>query len=136
MAEVDYGQDIDWADDMSPTAELVSGVKLLSQAVYRRLITPKGSCLDSPDDGLALEDFLHEGLTEAELAAIPGQVRQEILKDDRIIGVDIEATKTLTDGLLGFELAITCTPSEGPDFDLTISVSAAAVKLLSANEAS
>lgn len=131
MAEVSYGTDLDWLDDMNPTGQLVEGFTLLGQAVYRRLITPRGSVLDSPDDGLALEEFLHAPLTEAALAAIPGQVRQEILKDERIVGAEIDITADLFSVPRGFSLAIRCTPSEGPDFELVISVSEAATKLVS-----
>lgn len=135
MPEVDYGTDLDWLDDMNPTGAMVSGTTLLGQAVYRRLITPRGSCLDSPDDGLALEEFLHAPLTDAALAAIPGQVRQEILKDERIAGVDIQASTQLIGRGAGFSLAIRCTPAAGPDFELVVSVSVAATKLLSLKEA-
>lgn len=123
---VDYGTDLDWASDLAKNAGTVSGTKLLGQAVFRRLITPRGSAFDCPDDGLDIQEFLSLPMTQAQLAAVPGVIRQEILKDERITGAEIALTK-LADG---FDLKIRCTPSEGPDFELTLGVSAAAVKLL------
>ncbi len=123
---VDYGLDLDWAADLSKTAGTVTGTKLLGQAVYRRLVTARGSALDCPDDGLDIRELLSLPMTTAQLAAVPGLVRQEIVKDERIQDATIIVTK-LADG---FDLAIRLTPAEGPDFELTLGVSAAAVKLL------
>ena len=126
----DFGTDLDFQDDLDPAGRLVSGTKLLGQAAYHRLITPRGACLDSPDDGLDLHEYLSKGLTPTELATIPGEVRLELLKDERFIGADIGMTNTPD----GFDLKIRITPSAGPDFELVLSVGEAAVKLLSLAE--
>lgn len=131
MASVDYGTDLSWADDLDLLGRSVTGTELLGQAVYRRLRTPRGSCLDAPDDGLDVAEFLSAALTEARIAAIPALVQQEILKDERIADVTVNMSR-FSDG---FNLTIWCTPAGGPSFELTIDVTAAAVKLLSINEA-
>lgn len=123
---VDYGTDLDWGADLSKTAGTVSGTKLLGQAVYHRLMTPRGSQLDCPDDGIDLQEYLSLPMTPAQLAGVPGEVRQEILKDERIQDAEVIMTKLVD----GFKLTIRCTPAEGPDFELTLGVDAAATKLL------
>lgn len=132
MADVDYGTDLDWQDDLDPSGRTVSGTKLLGQAAYHRLITPRGSCLDSPNDGLDLHEYLSRAMTPVELATIPGEVRLELLKDERFNGAEIVMTKNAD----GFDLAIQITPSAGPNFELVISVTQAAVVLLSLTEVS
>src|SRR5678815_5483461 len=123
---VDYGTDLDWAADLSKTAGTVSGTKLLGQAAFHRLSTPRGTALDCPDDGLDLREYLSLPMTAADLAAVPGEVSQELRKDERFQDADVTVTKLVD----GFKLAIVITPAEGPDFELTLGVSAAAVKLL------
>lgn len=116
---------------MDPAGRTVTGTKLLGQAAYHRLITPLGACLDSPDAvTVDLHEFLSKGMTPAELAAVPGQCRRALLDDERFIGAEIVLTPTAD----GFDLAITITPSEGPDFELVLAVGDAAVKLLALTE--
>ncbi len=123
---VDYGTDLDWADDLDPTGRVVSGTLLLGQAAYRRLRTRRGSCLDCPDDGIDIQEYLSLAMTPAALSAIPGEVSAELRKDERFVAADVVVTK-ITEGL---HFAIEITPSEGPTFDLTLSVTDAGVKLL------
>lgn len=122
-----YGTDIDWGDDMSATCRMVAGIRLLAQRAMHRLSTPRGMCLDSPDDGLDLAEFLSKGLTPTELASIPGEVENELRKDEAFLDASVTPTR-FDDGL---HLAITITPSAGPDFDLVLGVGPAGVKLLS-----
>src|SRR5258708_5265369 len=84
-----FGVDIDWGDDLNPTGRLVRGTELLAQAVHHRLRTPRGACLDAPDDGLDLAEYLSNGMTPAQLAAIPGEIRSELLKDERFQDADV-----------------------------------------------
>ncbi len=123
---VDYGTDLDWGADLSKTAGTVTGTKLLGQAAYHRLMTPRGSALDCPDDGLDLAEYLSLAMTETQLAAVPGEVASELRKDERFQDAEVVLTK-LPDG---FNLKIRITPAEGPDFELRLGVSDAGVKLL------
>lgn len=128
---VDFGVDLDWADDLNPTGRLVSGIELLGQALFHRLRTPRGACLDAPDDGLDLSEYLSRGMTPAELAAVPGEIRSEILKDERFLDADVTFTQTTPDT---FRVRILVTPSAGPEFELVLGVADAAVKLLKITE--
>jgi len=74
-ASPDFGSDLDWADDLNPTGRLISGVELLGQAAFHRLRTPRGACQDAPDDGLDLAEYLSQGMTPAEQAQVPGEIR-------------------------------------------------------------
>lgn len=128
MADPDFGTDLDWADDLDPSGRMISGARLLGQAAFHRLITPRGACLDAPDDGLDVAEFLSLGLTPTEKTGIPGQIAAELRKDERFLDAEVEMTDVPPDG---FRLKIRITPSAGPEFDLVLSVSAAATKLVS-----
>lgn len=126
-----FGVDLDWRDDLNPTGRLVSGVELLRQAAFHRLNTPRGACLDAPDDGLDLSEYLSNGMTPAEIAAIPGEIRSELLKDERFLEAEITFTQIEPDS---FRFKIVITPSAGPEFELVLAVADAAVKLISLSE--
>ena len=124
---VDFGTDISCAEDFDDQASEVSGTMLLSQAVYRRITTPRGTLIDDEDYGLDVRALLHKGMTPVEVAAMPGQLRQEILKDERISRCDV-VLKQLNPNT--WKLGIRCESAEGP-FTLTVSVSDAKALLLS-----
>lgn len=122
----DFGLDLDCADDLSADMRTVSGVAGVAQAIYRRLTTPRGMVLDALDYGYDVRSLLHKGQTPIQKAAIPGLIRSEILKDDRIASVEVEVT-TFTNDTIG--LAIRCETAEGP-FELVLDISAAIAKLV------
>jgi len=123
-----FGVDLDWSDDLNPTGRLVRGFELLGQAAHHRLRTPRGACQDAPNDGLDLAEYLSNGMTPAQIAAIPGDIRSELLKDSRFLDADVVATQPSPGS---FRLEIQITTSAGPTFDLVLSVSDAKIKLLS-----
>ncbi len=128
-----WGVDLDWKDDLAPTGRLVRGFELLAQAVFHRLRTPRGACQDAPDDGLDLAEYLSSPMTPAQIASVPGEIRSELLKDERFVEADVTFTQQAPDA---FRFRIQITPSVGPEFDLVIGVKNAAVKLLAVNEVS
>ena len=81
--------------------------------------------IDAPDYGFDLRSLLHKGMTPAERAAIPGLVRAEVLKDQRVQRAEVQLTEVAPDTL---KLSIRCFTAEGP-FRMTLHVSAAAVLL-------
>lgn len=129
MTAIDYGTDLDWRDDVTATGSTISGTALLGQAVYHRLITPRGQLYDDEDYGLGLQGLLHAPMTAVERASLSGRIRNEILKDERLAGVDVTLTSATP-----FELMIDMrvTPSDGPAFKLVVSAStiAASITLL------
>ena len=126
MATPDYGKDISCTDRYDPVGRYVSGSQALMQAVYRRLTTPRGSVPRAPNYGLDLRSFMSIELTRAAMAAIPAQIEQEVLKDERIESVKVviaaHDARSLT-------LTVTCSGALGP-FRLTLVVSAVTVALL------
>ncbi|WP_437982919.1 hypothetical protein [Sorangium sp. So ce117] len=121
-----FGVDFDCADDLTELMELASGPRALAQAVYRRLTTPRGALLDAPDYGYDLRELLSRGMTSADLAAIPGIIRSEVTKDERIFDVTTRVSRPAPDTL---ELSVHCTTAEGP-FTLVLKVTAETVALL------
>lgn len=109
----------------------VSGRTLLSQSLVRRLTTPTGSVVDSPNDCVDIRGWVSSGVTQAELQNIAGNLKTEIEKDERVVAATVavafnSATQTLT-------ITINVQSGYGP-FSLTLTVANLTVSVLLANE--
>jgi len=122
---VNYGSDFDCTNDLNPALTLVSGRLCLAQALYRRLITPRGGLFYDPNYGLGIQNYLNAGLTPAQIARINSLCDAEYLKDDRVIASQTQGTY-LT-GVL--TLVSLVTDGVGP-FPLTVAVTSVTTALL------
>lgn len=114
MSTVDFGADTSCTDELRP-GRVVAGVDLVSDAIYRRLTTPRGRLIDDPDYGLDVRAFLGSALTPRELAGIPGTIRGEIKKDPRVDVCAVRVTReTAGLGTEMLRIEITCTTAIGP----------------------
>lgn len=112
-------------------ARLTGDQRVLAQAVRMRLDTKKGTLWTAPDYGLSLSDYVERGITADELARIPGDVRAELEKDERIDGVVVNASTTKTSsGGYSLILDIRITPSGGTEFSMTLAVDQLTIQLL------
>ncbi len=119
----DFGRDVSCTDTMR-TGRLVSGPRLVAEACYRRLITPRGTLLGGEDEanyGLDLGGLLGSSTSAAEVAALPGRIRNELLKDERVESVEALVTATTTAGSTSYVIDVTGTTAEGP-FELKLAV--------------
>lgn len=88
-----FGRDVS-ATDRVRAGVIVTGARLVAEALYRRWITPKGSVEDHPDDGEDVEQWCGCSFTEDELASIGPKLRAEGKKDDRIGTLDVLVRRT------------------------------------------
>lgn len=129
-----YGTD-SYCYDVLRAGRLVSGAELVAQALFRRLITPRGTLRDGAEGetyGFDVQEFIGQVGTQAAIDAVPDIVVAEVLKDDRIDTVAVSASKTQDSrGLVTIVLNIDATLRDPADsFTLTISVSDVSVQLL------
>jgi len=120
-----FGIDLDCAEDLTPDMRLVTGPRLLAQALVRRLNTPRSGLIDDPNYGFDLRSLLSKGQTVAQRATIPGLVQAEVLKDERVASAEIQI---LTFTPIAMVLTIRVGTATGP-FRMTVDVNAAAVVL-------
>ena len=128
-----YGLDT-WCSDSLRTGRLASGRVLVAQALYRRQITPRGTLRGGDEEanyGIDLAGYV--GADPALSAVIlPGIIRGELLKDDRVSDVVVEVLSATTAAGL---VTLTITESvllhgDSEPFSLTIAVSAVGAVLL------
>jgi len=127
----DFGRDVSCLDSLR-LGQYVSGVRLVAEAAYRRLITPRGTLRGGAGEaeyGLDLTDMIGSVRTKSDAKALAGMIRNELLKDERIATVDASVTP-IADGITTtFSVVVLATTKEGP-FSLNLAVSAVTVDIL------
>lgn len=135
MSEADFGLDTSCTTELR-TGVLVTGKRLLAEACFRRLITPRGMLVGSEDEenyGLDISQLCGRLQSEADRASIPGQIANELTKDDRVQAVDATVLATKTGPGWTYQITISVTSDVGP-FELTVGVDAVSAQLLGIKE--
>lgn len=86
MANIDpdFGSDVSTFPDVPVGLPLMTGRRVLGEALLRRLMTPRGLLRFHPDYGMNIRDFLHDGVTDEELHRLKANVEAEAEKDERV----------------------------------------------------
>ncbi len=132
----DFGRDIACTDSIR-TGRFSTGVRLVAEACYRRLVTPRGSLRGGEkeaDYGFDLSTMIGTTNTKALAVALPGMISSELLKDERLAAVSVTVSQTVDGPAVGFDVRIEGTTDEGP-FTLVLAVSQVTVELLGITEA-
>lgn len=125
-----YGRDTYAADRIVP-GRIATGGQLLGLALYRRYKTPRGTLLDDLNYGLPIAQWQNAPFTRDLVASIPGQLRNEGLKDPRIDSLDITVAETTTSGVIrAITITINGVGAQGETFDLVMHVDDVTVELL------
>jgi phage baseplate assembly protein W len=115
-----YGTEIKWTWDRGLIpGHTVSGVDVVAQAQMIRLDTRRGSCPGAPNDGISLKEMLHSEATPAALGRLPGVIRTELLKDDRVRSVDVALVPNSRGG---YDLRINGVCKYGETYSLVLPV--------------
>lgn len=134
MAVVDYGRELSCTDQIS-TVRYVTGARLVAEAAYRRLTTPRGLLRggeDEADYGLDLLELVGSVRSDADAASLPGRIRNELAKDDRIATGTLDVVVDVSeDGAKGkrFSVRIEAQTGAGP-FTLTLAVNDVSVEIV------
>lgn len=130
--ETYYGRDTSCTDQLRP-GRFVTGARLVAEAAYRRLTTPRGMLRGGDDEanyGLDLCGLVGSSSAKADAAALPGRITAELLKDERIESVEVEVLATVEGPATTLQITISALTSEGPTFELVLLASAVTVELL------
>lgn len=123
-----FGLDLSCVDDLLPTLGTVSGRRLLSEAVVRRITTPRGRLIDDPNFGIDIRLWLDDDVTPADIQRRIRAVDAEIERDERVVNSTTQVVSFVNGDLV---LRIVLEPSDEPSFSLTLSVTALTVEILS-----
>lgn len=128
---VDYGRDTSCTTSRR-TGRLASGRVLLGEAAYRRITTPRGMLRGGEEEesyGIDILSLVGASNPRAVAARLPGQIRDEILKDERFTDATAIVTTVQNGPAFEFLISIEIESSEGP-FTLKIGVNEVSAELL------
>lgn len=129
---VNFGYDTSCVTGLR-TGRFVSGPRLVAEAAYRRLSTPRGSLKGGEaeqDYGFDLTDLIGKMATPSQEAAVPGQIEQELLQDERIDSVDVPPIVSVKTGpSVAWTITINGQTALGP-FQLVLGVTEVSVSIL------
>jgi hypothetical protein len=123
---LDFGVDLSCVSDLQPHMGVVSGRRLVAEAIARRLQTPKGALLDDPNYGYDLVGQLDNDVQQGDLGRISSAVTTECLKDQRVFS----ASTTVSFALEELLVTISLVTNLGP-FSLVLQASQVTVAILS-----
>lgn len=134
-----YGVEV-WCTDSLVTGRLVSGWRVVAQALYRRLITPRGTLRGGAEQaayGVDLAEYIGRVAYPGVIATLPGLVRGEFLKDDRVADALVTVTSdTATNGAVAITIvAVVQLQDTDEQFALTITADSGGVQLALAEAA-
>lgn len=119
-----YGVDLSCIEDVSETLEEVDAFSPIGivQALLRRLSTPRGALIDDPSYGLDLRGMLNRGVAVRDLVDLSGQIRSEILKDDRVDVATVSVAFASAATTLRVSIRVTPFDTSLRDFSFTFAV--------------
>lgn len=128
-----FGTDT-WCLNSLSTGRLAKGSALVAQAAFRRLTTPRGTLRGGDEEdayGFDVAGLVGDVGYDTAVAQIPGRVRAELLKDDRLTDVQVTATIINDRGKQTITIVVVgVLADETEDFTLTLSVDEVTVDLI------
>ena len=129
---VDYGREMRCMGSLK-TGRFVTGAAVVAQACYGRLTTPRGMLRGGDAEanyGIDLTELIGATNPKQVAASLPGRIRAELEKDERIESVEVDVLETrATNGDVAFTITIDAVTGAGP-FELRLLASAVTVELL------
>lgn len=129
-----FGRDISCTTSLR-SGRYVTGARLVAEAAYRRLTTPRGMLRGGEDEGtygLDLTELVGTTTTAATAATLQGRVQAELLKDERIESASVTVLETRNGPSTAYRITIRATTNAGP-FTLQVSATDVSVELIGIN---
>lgn len=103
-----YGTDVSCDSDVDPLVRDVNGFTTLAlaEAIVRRLDTPRGSLPDDKNYGISVPSYLNSGRTAQGIRQLAGQIRAEVLLDDRVQSLTVRVAPNSVGSDLRIELLV------------------------------
>ncbi len=129
----DLGRDISCTTELR-TGRFATGARVVAEAAYRRLTTPRGMLRGGEEEanyGLDLTELCGNTNPKAAAAALPGRIRSELTKDERIdpSTIVVDVLVVVEGPATSFTITIEAQAAAGP-FTLKVLASAVTVELL------
>ena len=108
MATPAIDLDTSCTDSLHP-GRYATALVAYGEALYRRLITPRGTLRGGEDEanyGIDLPGLIGTIGSATAAAALPGMIRSELAKDERTLDVDVTVQRTVNGPAVTYTIAI------------------------------
>jgi len=126
-----YGSDlstfVDGVADLDPTFAIITGPRVVAEALARRFMQEAGTLEDDPRYGYDLRQETGARLTAVRRVRIAAKIVAQCQEDPRVLSATVAELTSDTPGR--FRVSVKVTLASGP-FDLVLSVSAVTVEIL------
>src|SRR5438445_2659967 len=92
MPTPNFGSDVSCFPDLDESFTLITGFRVVAEALARRFITPKGTLRRDPNFGFDVRALLNEKFTKANLYLWRRIMIAQAELDERVITADITLT--------------------------------------------
>lgn len=129
-----FGRDLSCTNAMQ-RGRMVSGVRLIAEAIFRRITTPRGELLYNPNYGDDVRELIQMDFDSENAARsfIQSRVEAQCDFEDRVTNVRVEVSFAQIDDERTAIIDIYCDSEIGP-FDLSVSATELDVSLLKVPE--
>ena len=114
-----YGRDVACVLDADPIFSSVTGIEVVRQAAYHRLMCD--DVLGPGGDGWGYDCRRLLGMKSSRLVAMGPVLSSVLQRDERILTADVRIESVQTNGLQDVRITVTCTTDAGP-FSFVMSV--------------
>lgn len=131
MASTYFGRDTSCTTALR-TGRFATGARLVAEAAYRRLTTPRGMLRGGEEEGsygLDLLGLIGSVATKSDAAALGGLITNELTKDERILTAATVVVATVDGPVTSFVITVEATTNDGP-FTLQVGVDEVTIELL------
>lgn len=130
MSDSDLGRDISCTTSLR-TGRFVTKARLVAEAAYRRITTPRGMLRGGEEEANYGIDITAVIGSDPKRVAkkLPVQIRAELQKDERLLTVTVDLVSVKNGPATIFLITIRATTADGP-FTLSVKASAVTVELL------
>jgi hypothetical protein len=125
VANVDFGTCWSCVTDLTMPAVMVTGFRVVAEAIARRWQTPRGGLIDDPNYGFDIADYINDDLDTTTLGRLAQALGAEAEKDERV------QSCSCTVGLNGEQMTVSAlvVTAKGP-FRMVVAVSKVTTTLL------
>jgi hypothetical protein len=109
----------EYVPGLSPDFAVISGSRVVGEAIARRLITPRGTLAYDLDYGLDLRAYLNDDLGPTDLYTLGSLIEAEAEKDERVMAAEATLTLDRASSRLRVQLLLTIADAV---FTLTLSI--------------
>lgn len=125
-AQNSFGSAWSCVEDLTMPSVMVTGFRVVAEAIVRRWTTPRGGLVDDPEYGYDLTDYIGDDLNPSDVAQVASFAAAEARKDERVQFAKVSITMSLAGAM---SVTASILTASGP-FLLVLSIDQVSVSIL------